>query len=261
MSVKSSRRIAVFFLLPVLWLGAEPEAKSGRHVRFLAVGDSPPFRQEIRDGVRYELEVPPGSIPPREVVPGFGKHSAAAVALRLGRISAPVSVPAGEGIVDLRRVGETLDAAPWLRIKRPESGDFLVLLWRNPTHKTWQDAISLIVPDGPDLAPAGHVRIVNLFPQAIRMTWGGENLILPAAKIIQRAVKPGAEIPFQILVADSAASMKPYYSGALTQNQGERGLITIYRADGVAPRRPLQVAMLREPVPHDSPPPVGENNR
>lgn len=31
-----------------------------------------------------------------------------------------------------------------------------------------------------------------------------------------------------------------------------------YRADGVTPRRPLQVAMLREPVPHDSPPPASE---
>jgi hypothetical protein len=261
MSVKFIRRIAAFVLLPVMWLGAAPETKSGRHVRFLAVGDSPPFRQEIRDGVRYELDVPPDSIPPREVVPGFGKQSAAAAALRLGRISLPVSVPPGEGIVDLRRVGETPDAVPWLRIQRPESGDFLVLLWRNPTHKTWQDAISLSVPDGPDIAPAGHVRIVNLHPQAIRMTWGGKNLILPAAKMIQRAVKPGTQIPFQILVADSTASMKPYYSGTVTQNQGERGLVIIYRADGVAPRRPLQVAVLREPVPHDSPPPAAKNNR
>jgi hypothetical protein len=261
MSVKSSRRIAVLFCLPVLWLGAEPKAKSGRHVRILAVGDSPPFRQEIRDGVRYELEVSPGSIPPREVLAGFGKQAAAAVALRLGHISMPVSVPPGEGIVDLRRVDETPDAMPWLRIQRPEAGDFLVLLWRNPAKKSWQDAMSLIVPDGSVAAPVGHVRIVNLYPQAIRMTWGVQSLILPAAKMIQRAIKPGAEIPFQILVADSAGTMKTYYSGTVTQNQGERGLITIYRADGVAPRRPLQVAMLREPVSRDSPPPAAGNNR
>ena len=32
-----------------------------RHLRVLAVGESPPYRQEVRDGVRYEMPPPPGS--------------------------------------------------------------------------------------------------------------------------------------------------------------------------------------------------------
>ena len=80
-----------------------PEVKNGRHVRFMAVGEPPPFRQEVRDGIRYELEPPAGSIPPREVVLGFGGDDSAAVPLRLGRISPSLKVPAGTGPLLLNR--------------------------------------------------------------------------------------------------------------------------------------------------------------
>jgi len=235
-------------------------------VRVLPVGESPPFRQEVRDGVRYELDVPPDSIPPREVVTSVGKdpktdkdpQPAKPLGLHLGRISAPAAVPPGAGILDLKRVGEGPDAKPWLRIKRPETGDFLVLLWRDPSKKSWRDALGLCVPDGPLGAPAGTERIVNLFPQAIRIVWAEEALILAAGKSISRTVKPGAEIALQILVADKTGAMKRYYSGNVTQNQGERGLVMIYRADGVSPRRPVKVEILREPAP---PPPPDDDGK
>jgi hypothetical protein len=240
-----------------IWsLAAEPEHKTDRHARFLALGESPPFRQEIRNGVRYELDVPADSIPPREVIPQCGKESAAAVALHLERISTPVAVPEGEGTLDLRRAGEAPDALPWLRINRPAAGDFLVLLWRDPAKKTWRDAVYLIVPDGPAGAPAGTVRIVNLFPQSIRVMWGDESQVLAAGKSIQRSVRPTAEIPFQILVPDRSGTMTRYYSGNVTQNRGELGLVTFYRADGTAPRRPVKVLALREPAPPAPPPPA-----
>lgn len=248
MSAQSIILTAVACGLTFVSLAAEPEDKSARRIRLLAVGDNPPFRQEIRNGVRFELNAPLDSIPPREVDVRCGKESAAPVALHLGRISMPVAVPAGLGILDLKRGGETPDASPWLRIQRPESGDFLVLIWRDPTKKNWRDAVSLSVPDGPAGSPAGTVRIVNIFPHSVRIMWGDETLVLAPGKTIARPVRPGAEMPFQILVADKAGGMQRYYSGNVTQNQGERSLVTIYQADGVAPRRPLKVAVLREPV-------------
>lgn len=242
-------------LLTLLTVVADPESKPVRHARFLAVGDSPPFRQEIRDGVRYEIDPPPDSIPPREVLPVCGNESATPVAIHLGRISAPVTVPQGAGTLDLRRPGTAPGAEPWVRFTRPETGDFLVLLWRNRTQGSWKYATSLIVPDGPAGAAADTARIVNLFPLAVRINWGRESLILPAGKSIQRSISPGADIPFQIVVSDSSSPMKRYFSSSVTQNHGERGWITIYRADGEAPRRPLKVAMLREPAPSEPSPP------
>ena len=238
--------LTLFCGLSAFPLGAQPTKpeKSVRHARFLAVGDIPPFRQEIRDGVRYELEPPPGSIPPREVIPGFGGEPGKAMSLRLGRISEPVIVPGGEGTLDLRSVGADAEAVPWLRVKRPESGDFLVVLFRNPNKGTWLDAASVILPEG----AADTVRILNLFPQPARIVFAGETHTAQPGKPLVHPVKPGTDAPFQILVADSTGRPKRYYSGNVTQNEGERGLVLIYRADGESPRRPVKVSMLREPV-------------
>ena len=246
MSFKTLVLTAAFCVVSGPVTGAEEEGQPPRHVRFLPVGDAPPFRQEIRDGVRYELDAPPGSIPPREVVPGFG----GGLALRLGRLSAAAEVPAGMAAMVLRSKDAAEDAVAWLKLAAlPESGDFLVVVWRSSDAKSWNAPRSLIVPDGPLGHPAGMVRITNLFPAGIRIMWGDEAILVPAGRTFLRKVDPGAGVPLKILVADKSGGMKRYYSGTVTQNRGERGFITIYQADGVAPRRPLKVSMLREPVP------------
>lgn len=240
--------LVIACLLAALPLAAAPEGKpAARHVRLLALGESPPFRQEIRDNVRYELDPPKGSIPPREVTVGSGESVSEPMALRLGQITAPVKVTAGVGALAIRRSDDPSDSKPWLSVKPPETGDFLVYVFRDPNKKTWDDAVSLVVPDG-DGTPAGTVRIANLFPLAVHVAWGGESLVLGPGKSILREAKPGAEIPFQILVPDESGALKRYYSGGVNQNQGERGFVTIYRADGFSPRRPVKVSMLREPV-------------
>lgn len=235
---------------------AEKEAVPPRFARFLPVGESPPFRQEIRDGVRYELDPPPESIPPREVVASAEGMAAKTVPLRLGRISTAVEVPAGLGVLDLKPVGTTPEAAPWLRLPRPETGDFMTFLWRKPSGRNWHEAVALTVPDGPLGAPAGTVRIVNLFPQAARIQWAAESLLLVPGKQLMRKVASGSETPFQILIPDSKGTMKRYFSSSVTHNKGERGWIVLYRADGKTPRRPLKVLILREPVVIAAPPPL-----
>ena len=59
MSFRCFLQTAAMGFLTLLPAVAEPESKPARHARFFAVGESPPFRQEIRDGVRYELDPPP----------------------------------------------------------------------------------------------------------------------------------------------------------------------------------------------------------
>ncbi|MCU0751303.1 MAG: hypothetical protein MUF13_17325, partial [Akkermansiaceae bacterium] len=100
--------VAAALLAPVLPAeesGAGKPAEARRQARFLAIGDSPPYAQEIRDGVRYELEPPADSIPPRQVTTSADGQAASTVELRLGRISGPVKVPPGAGPFDLRKIG------------------------------------------------------------------------------------------------------------------------------------------------------------
>ncbi|MES2659874.1 MAG: hypothetical protein V4689_14740 [Verrucomicrobiota bacterium] len=246
-------RFSLLTALFAAWIsnlvGAEPEKETGRQVRFLPVGELPPFRQEVRDDVRYELEPPAGSIPPREVLLGFDGKESETAPLRLGRISEPLKVPAGTGPLLLKRREAAADAEPWLRITRPESGDFLVLLWRDAQNGTWDEVRTLVLPDDPVNVPAGSVRVVNISQSPVRIIIGSEKLFLEAGKSFKRTVPAGVEQPFEILLPVTTGSLKRLHSGVITQNPGERSLVIVYRADGESSRRPLKVTLLREPAP------------
>lgn len=249
--------LVVLLVVPALPVAsAAPDAKPARKARFLALGDAPPFRQEIRDGVRYELDPPPGSVPPPELAvtaaPPDGQEARSGdapppqpVQLRLGRLSEAVEVPGGAGPLRLAAPG----AGPaWLTLPRPESGDFLVLLWRKPGAASWDEALHRIVPDGPLGAPGGNFRLINLFPQSVYLRWGSESLQVKPGTALTRAVAPGAEVPFEVLVADAAGRPKRYHRTSVSLGGGERGWVLLFRADGESPRRPLKVAVLREAV-------------
>jgi hypothetical protein len=235
-------------------LSAQEEKKAdkpatGRQVRFLPVGDLPPFRQDVRDGVAYELEPPPGSIPPREVMVGFGdEKKAAAVPLLLGRVTEPLPAPGGDGPLLVRRRDDGEKAEPWLRVNRPETGDFLVLLWRDATKGNWTATRSLVLSDSPEAAPAGRVRVINLAPVTVAVVFGGERIKLEAGKSYQRSMPVGKDTEFHLGAVDREGGLKKFHSGSIFQNPGERSLIVIYRADGVQPRRPLKAVIHREPA-------------
>lgn len=234
---------------------AEKKEVPARQVRFLPVGDAPPFRTEERGGIRYELEPPAGSVPPREVLIGFGEEEPAAVPLLLGRMTAPLKAPGGSGPMTLRRRDDGADAEPWLKVARPEDRDFLVLLWRGSPKGTWAEAKALVLPDSPEAAPAGRVRIINLAPVGVGVVFAGEKIALPPGKTYQRTITPGKDHEIQLgaVMAEKAAPTR-FYSGTVFQNPGERTLVVIYRADGDQPRRPLKAIVEREPVHPPKPP-------
>jgi len=134
-------------------------------------------------------------------------------------------------------------------VTRPESGDFLVLLWRDSKKGTWESARSLVVPDDAVGAPAGSVRFVNVSPAQVGITLGSEKLLLGAGKIFTRTVQVGQEEAFQVLLPDTTGSLKRLHAGVVLQNPGERSLVLIYLADGLAHRLPLKVTVKREAAP------------
>lgn len=231
-------------LLPVL-VSAQ---SSGRSMRLLPLGDMPPYRQEIRDGVAYELEPPAGSIPPRELVMGSGKDPADLVPMSLGRVTANLKVPSGSGPLALRKKGGDDKSEPWISVNRPTEGDFLVLLWRDPEKKTWETPRALVLEDSAEAAPAGSVRVVNVSPVTIAIVFEGEKIALLAGKSWQRPVATGKDATIQVGAVDASGNLRRVHSGSVFQNAGERTLVAVYKADGVDPRRALKAVVQREAV-------------
>jgi len=224
-----------------------------RTLRILPLGEAPPFEQQVIGDVRYELEPPVGSIPPRDVSLTVGKLTIPSLRLSIGRISLPVNLPNGIEPVALRRPEDSPTGPPWLSLTLPETGNVLILLWRDPGNK-WDKARWLLLPDGPEFG-AGMLRLTNLSPVEVRFNIGEEKIALAPAKTHTLQVPIGKDVPVRIVWIDAAGNGQRVYSSALVQNEGERGELIIYRADGEQPRQPLKVLPLRERAPEPPPKP------
>ena len=229
----------------------EKEKKQPRTIRFLPLGESPPFRQEIRDGIRYELEPPAGSIPPREVGLTVGKLTVPSVRLSIGRTSLPAGLPNGVEPVAVRRTEDSPAGQPWMNLTLPETGNVLVLVWRDPG-KLWDKPRWLLLSDGPEFG-AGKLRLSNLSPVEVRFIIGEEKIALTPGKVHLLPLPVGRDVPVQIAWIDASGNAQRIYSSALVQNEGERGELMVYRADGEQPRQPLKVLPLREKAPEPPP--------
>lgn len=227
-----------------------------RALRLLAVGDSPPFRQEIRNGIRYELPPSEGSVPPVRVQVGVLDAEGAeqkseyeldnpdkpGLALRLNGLTARVTVPGAALTIRLMSEGEV-----WHRIDLPEGGDYLLILWRDPKEGNWGKARSRLVPDGGTQFRAGDLRFINVGPVATKIVIGEqERFELEPGKVMVRSLGISQGTPSEVAYEDPRKGWRRLWSSALVQNRGERSTIVVYLADGEKPRRPLKLIALRE---------------
>jgi len=245
--------------------GAQEKKEKARHVRLLALGDPPPYRQEVRGGIAYELDPPPGSIPPRMISLGVakedGEEAIGECRLALRRMSQRLVAPAGAGPLLLRDAGDDAAGQPWLKVRRPAGGDFVVMVWRDPKAGTWDKVRSMVLPDSQKVAPAGSLTIINLAMNRLALVINDEKLVLPAGRPVRRQVAPGRPVPIQVALPDGTGKLERFLSRTVETGRGERSLVVFFRADGVKPRQPVQVIVHRERVleaaakePPDSPP-------
>lgn len=235
--------LATLLLLSSLLL-AQEEKVPPRTLRLLAVGDAPPFRQEIRDGVRYELEPPEGSVPPNRIELRYGEEKGEEMRFVLKRTTSRVELP-GAALALRIYAGEDL----WHTLNLPEGGDYLAVLVRDPEKQSWVSALSLLVPDGGARFGDGDVRFINLtgVPIGFEMSEGARFPVASGKVVTQRLGEhPGA--PTKAFYQDPKRGWRRFWSSALVQNRGERSTVLSYRADGESPRRPVKLIALREKV-------------
>ncbi len=248
---------SVLFLLGGLPCWAQESAPL-RTVRFIALGDPPPFRQEIRAGVRHELPPPPGSVPPLtmgvqmlnqegKILPitdAEGTVAQSEVRLRLNQMTPPIFLPEQELTFQLLEGDEV-----WHSLRLPVKGSFLAVFWRPSKSENWSEIRSRVVPDGKEKFKIGDLRFINVGPVITRFEIKGEEefeLAAGQAKVRSLGTSTGA--PTTVSYRDPRRGWRRFWSSALVQNRGERSTVFVYRADGEKPRRPLNLITLRERI-------------
>lgn len=252
----------------VLWLAAvaaaqQPAAPADKYdedrlVRFLAVGDLPPFRQEIRNGVAYELDPPPGSVPPRRLTVATGREQTAEAILTMGTASAPVRM--AKAARELRAFDGVPGDSPWLKLAMPEEPlPGLVVLWRAPAGQagkaSWDKPAALWVRDAPAQAGPRSVRVVNVSPFVVAAKFGEETMRLAPRAVWWRRHPGGAGVALAVGAATGGDQWTTLYAGAVECGPQERVLVVVYLADGEQARRPAKALVIRERTAAVSQPP------
>lgn len=245
---------ALFFLsvFPAL------EAQETRTLRFLAVGEPPPFRQEVRDGVRYELSAPEGSAPPSRIeVQALNEEGEEeeqeyevqelekpGILLQLNRFSRRVKVSTAELEVRIRDEGKA-----WHSCKLPEGGeDYLLVLWRDPQEKKWTKAKSILLPDGPTAFKEGGARFINVASRNLGVSMGETSFRMRPGGSVTKNLGISKGLQTRVFYEDERGRAKRVWSSALVQNKRERTTVVVFFADGRKPRKPLKLISLREKV-------------
>lgn len=221
-----------------------------RRMRLIAVGDAPPHREEIRDGVRVQLPPPPGSVPPGalQVVAAPPEDDSDAeveelgqLTMRLGYLSEEYEVPAGARSVSIRRE----DGSVWESVGSPESGDFIVILWRDPDAGDWSEARSLVVPDRdrPRL-----LTCVNVGRVPVAMILDSERLGLAPGRIIRRRLEAGDPVPLRMAIPNERDGFDRILQTGIEPNGREQNWVITYQADGMEIRDPVKVKKFRTRV-------------
>lgn len=216
-------------------------------LRILPLGDPPPYRQQIRDGVRYEIPAAEGTIPPRNIVisaadaPADTAETEAPLPVRL-RLGSPSS-PQSFTLPEKRLVQAKADSgAPWLTIPLTTSEATLAVVCRGG--ESWKSARVLAIPDD---AKPGDFRFINLTAKPMAVTWGSEKLKLDAGKTMVRRLADGAPpVPVTIQYPSPEGGLRLCLSTQAEAAPGTSQQFLIYAADGERPTAPVKVLALSE---------------
>lgn len=239
--------LAVSFLPSLM---AEEEEVIPHVFRVLPLGDHPPFRQEVRDGVRYEIDPPEGSVPPPKVEVATGGDSGVAIEgkllpfrLRLGSPSVARRVKVG----DVRSVGLIdEEGEEWARLPLAKGDRSLVVAWRTE-EGDWSEPRFAPLGDGPAAVPPGSVRFFNASRTPVGLQWGNEKLGLKPGKLLVREFPEGAaRVVLMVLYPGDDGEFRQVFSNVVDRDAGKMHQFFIYQTDGEGARGPVRVVPLIE---------------
>ncbi|MDP0491863.1 MAG: hypothetical protein Q7Q71_12515 [Verrucomicrobiota bacterium JB023] len=236
------KTLITFLFATSLIFNLQAQEEKPREMRILPLGDNPPFRQEVRDGARYELAPEPGTVPPPTLlVPAVGEGATGKIRLRLNTPSQTIKLPSGDEPGKLPLKHE--DGKPWVEVPFTGQSKTLTLIWRGG--RLWNEVRSLTLPDGDQAVPANACRFVNTTSAPIGLVWGSDKKRLKPGEVVVLEF-PSKETPLEVLYPTRGGDLRPCLKTIVEQNDLIMQQFLIYRADGEDVRMPVKVYPFRE---------------
>ena len=233
------KAIAAIVILTIL---ASAQEIPIQKLRLLPLGDPPPFRQTVRDGVRYELDAPEGALPPaRLVLEGMvtavnvPTHS---LRMTLGRATADLLAPQAK--VSLSLLKE--DGGVWAKVSPHTSGCSLILLWKSGG--SWSDVGHLALDDSQAVHADYSFHFTNVTAVKMGVILGQEKLLLDPKSTFTRIINKNTLCRIVYILPGN--KVKTCFQSELSGSVGTHQRLIVYPTNSPTSRNPAKVLTMVE---------------
>lgn len=235
-------------LLTLLFVPMAVSAQNQRkHVRFLPLGELPPWKEELVEGVRKQIKAPPGALPPKMLSVPNGDDDFQKKDLVLRQPSGLMTF--GEKTSGLKIFkGEQPAGAPWLSSPMPSSVFSLGVLFRDNADMTWNSPKMLMLADDSQAFPAGNIRFVNVSDLKAIVKVGKKSEIVPPGKTLIKPLKEGVN-PVLAGYYDKNGAVVMIFQNSIRLLQNQRVQAFFYKGQGLKPRTAVKFMSFPEPLP------------
>lgn len=228
-----------------LAFSASAQDNPPKHIRFLALGELPVWREELKDGVRKGIKPPEGSVPPAGTALLSGDQ-AIPFKMTLRAFTNVLTMAPTTPKLEIRK-GKDAAATPWLSARRPAAPLSLGVLFRDPATMSWNNPKMLLLKDDPSALKPGEIRFVNVSDKTVLVKLGTKAFGIPPGKTATKPIKEG-RTPILVGYLDGK-TQKEIWENQLKVLSNQRVQCFFYKAQNPRATGAVRFYFAPEPVP------------
>ena len=224
-----------------LSLSVFAQEASHKHMRFLPVGDLPPHRETIKNGVRIQFPPAPGSVPPTPTTLAIDHKEGRDVPLRLKEFTEWSSINPRAGGVKLFQ-GKQIGGKPWISSRFSSKSQSLGVLYADHQNKNWFNPKMMMVPDDLSTFPPESIRFVNVSHCSALVRFGNEKAhVIAPGKVLLKKLKQGNHPVLVGYLAPSKNNAREMiFQNELMMRPKQRIQAFFYQSRGKNPRKAVK---------------------
>jgi len=224
-----------------LSLSVFAQEASHKHMRFVPLGDLPPHRETIKNGVRIQFPPPPGTVPPKPTTLALDPKEGQDVPLRLKEFTKWASINSTAGGVKIFQ-GKQIGGKPWISSRFSSKAQSLGVLYADHQNKNWFNPKMTMVPDDLSTFPLGSIRFVNVSHCSALVRFGNEkaDVIAPGKVLLKKLRQGNHPVLVGYLVPGKNNVREVIFQNELMMKPKQRIQAFFYQAQGKNPRKTVK---------------------
>lgn len=208
-----------------------------KFLRYVALGQLPPWKEEILSDRRIQLPPEPGQMPPNEIWVNGGDYSGISRKLYLKRLTNYFSF---DGEQTKLEILDKEGGAVWFGHPMPNASHTLAILFRDLNEMTWFKPVAKVVRDDLQAFPLGTMRLVNVSHMEVVVKVGEEApVFIKPGESSHQTLQEGNNLVI-VDVVGPGGETRTIYQNDIPMKKGRRVQSFVYKSQGASPSIPVR---------------------